>query len=390
MYLQEIQIRSFRNLKKCHFDLHPNLNWILGKNGQGKTNFLEAIYTLSHLKSFRPSHSRDLIQFHEPMAKIQGIVNRGDLQTRYELSIGEKEKKALINGKSLKSILHYFGKLTVIAFHPEDLRWIKGTPQERRAILDRIIFHFDSGYAKLASDYQRALKNRNQLLKNRSTEGIEIWEEQLAKMGAQIMLDRQKMVQELKVHARHHYDQIASNEERLEVRYSGFSAECHRLLGEISLLKLVEQLKQELAAKRAEDQFRGYTRVGPHRHDIEVLLNDQPMKTTASQGQQRTAVLAWKLAELSKWREACAGDLAKMPILLIDDLSSELDSSRREKLLQFVLEYPSQVFVTSTETGGSASVLKNGSFFLAHEGDLQPIRETVNANAESGIYSTAD
>jgi DNA replication and repair protein RecF len=311
---------------------------------------------LSNLKSFRESRKKDLISFDQEIkeAIVYGKVKRGELETDFSLQLSPQEKKMMVNGKTQQSFQSYLGLFLVNAFHPGDLRLVEGGPQDRRQILDRLIFQHQLSYLEIVTRYNKALKSRNALLKSpRSLSNLEdefsIWEARLASYGVKIIHERGKMIGLLSEEASKSYGEIASKSEELRMEYKASGGESLGLFSKDSLEEDEGKLREALRTNRSKDYERGFTGVGPHRDDIALYLKDHPMKHTASQGQKRTAVLAWKLGEVELWKKEKKEDHGQMPVLLIDDLSSELDRYRRSCLSQLIVTYPSQVFVTSTE-----------------------------------------
>ncbi|RCW41469.1 MULTISPECIES: DNA replication/repair protein RecF [unclassified Halanaerobium] len=360
MYLKKILCRHFRNFDELILDLNPNLNIFLGANGQGKTNFLEAIYILAAADSHRTNVNSEMIKWEYNQALVQAILSKRDGKIKLAMRLDSSGRKVELNDNPLSKINEIMGYLNVVLFSPEDLKIVKEGPSHRRNFIDLEISQVSRYYHHLMGKYNHILKQRNNLLKsiqnkNQSSEGdmLSIWDSQLSEIGSKIILKRLEVIDKLKILARLAQRQITKGSEDLKLEYDislkGFS----RKLGEAELKKL---FAENLLKNREQEINRGYTVVGPHRDDLILKLNEKELRKYGSQGQQRTAALSLKLAEL----EFMKSETGEYPVLLLDDVFSELDSSRRETLLKVIADNI-QTIITATDEE-NLSGLRNNSY----------------------------
>jgi DNA replication and repair protein RecF len=328
--LKALQLDGFRNLAPTTLLPSSRFNVLHGDNAQGKTNVLEAIYLVGTLRSFRTTHPQEMVRFGDASAAVKARVERGGLERSYEVRLEGARKHVRLDGKTPRSLGEYFGDFNVVLFAPEDLRVPRGSPAGRRRFLDRTVFNRHPVFLGEAQKYQRVLKSRNQVLRDaRPDEALlAVYDEQLAALGSQIVARRRSLLGELGPELAIAWESITRSGLAAALEYRGGS----------------EDLAAELAASRGRDAARKQTSVGPHVHDVEFQLDGRPARAFASQGQLRALVLAWKTAEM-RLLEATLGDA---PILLLDDVSSELDPSRNEYLFGFLQEIECQCFVTTT------------------------------------------
>jgi DNA replication and repair protein RecF len=323
----------------------PRFNVLAGENGQGKTNLLEAIYAVCTLRSFRTRRLAELIAFGQEEARLGAEVDRSGSVRTYDLAIRPSGRQARLDGKLVRPPSRYFGGFQVVLFAPEDLAVPRGSPADRRAFLDRAVFQRSPEYLGEAQRYDKVLKNRNALLRSlrdrtsRDQTLLEVYDQQLAELGARRMVRRARLVREIAPRFRAAFETIARVDIPVDLAYAPV------LGGEVGEEAVVAAaLAEALAGSRARDIARAATSVGPHRDDLELSLGGQPAGAFASQGQLRAMVLAWKTAELDLLEEAHG----EAPILLLDDVSSELDPRRNEYLFEFLRLKRCQCFVTTT------------------------------------------
>lgn len=335
--LKNISINAFRNLEQTELSFGDGFNIFFGGNAQGKTNLLEAIYLLGTMKSFRLARNSELIRWGAPYGVVQGLVERQGVAREITLLLEKQGKKVRVDRKSVARLADFFGSLNVVVFSPEEMAMAKGMPDARRRYLDRAIFSGDADYLRLHHEYCLILKNRNALLRNGDTGELEVWSDQLAEAGARLIGKRVAFLVEIEPLLKEFYDAIAGRREEAGLKYlphlpEACGADWNRLL------------REALERSAAEERRRGTTVVGPHRDDVEFLLGGVPLKRHASQGQSRSFVLALKMAEIS-YLERRFGN---PPILLLDDITSELDRERNRNLMEFLAEKRMQVFITTT------------------------------------------
>lgn len=345
MYVESIRLINFRNYFNLELDLNKKVNLFLGNNAQGKTNLLESIYICSFGKSFRTNRDRDMINFKKNKCYVGTKVVGRNFDKFVEIKIEEdKPKRIRLNKVELEKNRELYSGLNVVIFSPDDLRLIKDGPSERRNFLDREISQLKPVYKYNLNRYNKVLFQRNNLLKNMiqkkgNEQLIEIFDFQLAKIGTDIIVERIKFINRLSVVSRDIHRKITNGNENLSLKYVS------NVDTGVENKKIIEKcFLERLKWSRKSDILKGVTEIGPHRDDIEVLIDGIDSKSFASQGQQRTAVLSMKLAEINIISE----DSGDLPVLLLDDVLSELDSSRRRYLLDNFSEL--QIIITSTDT----------------------------------------
>ena len=344
MRIKSIALKNYRNYEHMKINFDDKLNIIIGDNAQGKTNLLEAVYVSGFGKSFRTTKDSELVRFGEKVAHVKVEVERdnGYLE-KIEFRINNQSKKEFhINGVTITKISELLGTLNIILFYPDDLRLIKDSPIERRKFINRELSHISRVYCSDIIEYNKILFQRNELLKKIIAKPdfkdmLEIWDEQLADKGARIVLRRKKFVEDLNtVSQRIHYS-VTKNYEKLTVDYltSIKNLESYDTIKDNLLLLLKKNIDMDIR--------RGFTSVGPHRDDIEIKINDINIKIYGSQGQQRTAALSLKLSEI----EIIKNDVGEYPILLLDDVMSELDVFRQKDLIYALNDV--QTIITTTD-----------------------------------------
>lgn len=349
MILKTLQLRQYRNYEMLELEADPQANLIIGANAQGKTNLLEAIYVLALSKSHRTFKDKELMTWGEDNTRIYGEVEKKYGLYRLDLSFRPKGKSAKINGLEQSRLSDFIGSLNVVMFAPEDLSIVKGSPSIRRRFLDMEISQVFPSYIHHLSQYQKILQQRNQLLKQlqvankneQSATLLDVWDEQLAEYGSKIIIKRQSFIYKLETWAKDIHRSITSNREDLKITYQP-SFEIDDFSDESVLFK---QYMLKLSQMRTQEKRRGVTLVGPHRDDLLFFINDMEVQTYGSQGQQRTTALSVKLAEIELIHE----EVGEYPILLLDDVLSELDQQRQMQLIE-TFQHKVQTFITTTGT----------------------------------------
>ncbi len=342
MYIKSIQLNNFRNYDNETVYLTPGINVVVGNNAQGKTNLLESIYLASIGKSPRTAKERELIRWNSTFAKITiEYVKQVKSHKKIEIFLSTSNNKSIkINGYYLKKISQLLGEINTVYFSPDELNIVKSGPNERRKFLDIAICQFDKNYFYNLNQYFTILEQRNKLLRTRGNsqtiwDTLDIWNDQLATYGSHIIYTRLQFINLLSSIAAEVHNTLTEGTETFRLEYNGIVGT------DIKAIK--QQLLSDLLDAREKDIALGYTSVGPQRDDIKIIINDIDIRSFGSQGQQRTAALTLKLAEL----EVINNEVKDTPILLLDDVLSELDSSRKNKLLQAVSNY--QTIITCTE-----------------------------------------
>nr|WP_306535404.1 DNA replication/repair protein RecF [Geobacter sp.] len=340
MFVTRIQISSFRNIAEAEISFDRRFNVLHGANGQGKTSVLEAIYLLGTMKSFRLAKTPDLVTWNAPYALLRGWAERDGVGREIALYLGREGRKARVDQKPVTRLADFFGNVNAVVFSPEEIAMARSGPDLRRRYLDRAIFGGDLGYLLLHHEYHRLLKQRNALLKRGTREGLEVWTGQLAEAGTRLMVKRMGYLAEIEPLVRRFYREIAGGQEE-----AGLAFRPHLTTPEQVSREGTGALLALFGAHEAEELRRGTTVVGPHRDDVDFVLNGRVIRNHGSQGQQRSFVLALKMAEI-EYLERLNG---APPVLLLDDISSELDPQRNANLMAFLREKRMQVFITTTD-----------------------------------------
>lgn len=339
MRLCSVAVADFRNVHSVHMEPGERFNLFYGRNGQGKTNLLEAIYLLGNPRSFRTSRLPELVRHGEQQAQIRGTVESDNIEKQLWLLVEAAGRKVKIDGKAVHKASELHGKLNAVVFSPDDTGMVRMGPESRRRYLDRAVYMGDIGYLHCWHSYQRILKQRNHLLKSSDRTGLDIWTEKLAETGAEVIERRLRFVAVLDRKLRKYYGTIADGSETARLGYQPDGVQSTER----------EQIREELSElfkrhQRSDERY-GTTTAGPHRDDLMFVLDERPLKAFGSQGQQKSFVLALKMAEMDNLNDT----FGEAPILLLDDMSSELDARRNHNLMEFLTTREIQVFITTTE-----------------------------------------
>ena len=361
MKLLAVELASFRNVEAALVEPHARFNVLAGDNGQGKTNFLEAVYLLGTLRSFRAGKLEELVRFGSPSARASARVARAELERRYDVEVWAEppRKQARVDGKLVRAAADYFGGFNVVLFVPDDLRLPRGSPSARRRFLDRAVWNVEPAYLKDAQAYERILKSRNALLREgapraHTEELLAVYDQQLAAAAAAITLRRRRYLDDLAGRFAAAFERITRSGLPVEARYQsavepapGPAEEGVAPRPPPSAEEVEQATLAALRASRPRDRALGYTTAGPHADDVAFFLAGRPARLYASQGQLRAIVLALKVAEIGH----LGAVLGEPPVLLLDDVSSELDPARNRFLFEFLAEVGGQVFITTTDAG---------------------------------------
>jgi DNA replication and repair protein RecF len=332
MKLRKLSLSLFRNLENIELFPGPRFNIIHGKNAQGKTNILESIYLLGTMKSFRMAKNCEMMTWGSSCGTVKGVVERDGVTREIVLAVEKTGKKVRLDQKPVAKLVDFFGSLNVVIFSPEDIAMVKGMPDARRKYLE----------------YFHILKNRNMLLRNGDDGGLDVWSEKLVEAGVRLITSRIAYLSEMDGFLRAFYGAIAGRDEK-----AGISYRPHLLDTEGLYKNSSEEFTAALARSAVEERRAGATVVGPHRDDVDFLLNGKVLKHHASQGEQRSFILALKMAEI-EYIQRRHGD---PPVLLLDDMTSELDQERNRNLMEFLSQKEMQVFITTTVVD---NILLNG------------------------------
>lgn len=353
MFIKKLGIKNFRNYSEVEVEFNSKKILFIGKNAQGKTNLLEAIYYLSTLDSLRAKTDSELIKWGEEFCNIKAEIQKFDIDVDLEVNINPPTRKKLkINGLTKGKSSEFISNISTVCFTTNDLLLLRGTPDDRRKWLDLAISQIFPAYVERLSKYSKIRTQKNNYLKdlkgniNADTSLLDVWNEQLAITGSNIIFIRINFLHELQKIAQAKHSQI-SNSENLSMFYNS------TIIGDITACKkfefsneyILENFKQKLEEKQLEEIIRGQSIIGPHRDDVSYFINDIEAKKFASQGQQRTIVLSLKLAELKLIKEK----INTNAILLLDDVLAELDDLRQNFLLE-AIGSETQTIITSVDT----------------------------------------
>lgn len=358
MYISSVELKNYRNYEYASIPFKDGINILFGDNAQGKTNILESLYVCATTKSHRGSRDKELIQFGQEEAHIRMMVNKKAIDHRIDMHLKkQKGKGAAIDGMFVKKSSELLGMVHMILFSPEDLSIIKNGPGERRRFMDLELCQLDKIYMNHLSKYNKTLNQRNSLLKQISfsrdlEETLDIWDQQMVKYGVEIIKIREEFIKEMNEIISSIHEKLTGGREHLILKY------------EPSLE--ADDYEKILKERRQKDMKQLSTGAGPHRDDVSFLVDGMDIRRFGSQGQQRTAALSLKLAEI-KLVERMIKD---KPILLLDDVLSELDGSRKNYLMESISGIQTIITCTGLDefVEGRLSIdqvyrIKNGKVF---------------------------
>lgn len=362
MRIESLKLTNFRNYDNLSINLNPYINIFIGNNGQGKTNILESIYILSLTKSNRYGNDSDVIKFNEKISKIEGIIRRDDLIRKHEIVISSDKKKLLINNKEIHKSKDYISNFCVISFSPLDLEIIKGSPNIRRNMLNIDISQLDKEYVSYLNEYNSIIKMRNEYLKKLNINGntdyryLDILNDKMIEKAVKIYEYRFNYINKINNYISNIFKKITgftnliiSYENSIGIDY--FNEEM-----------IISNYKKKLKRNFNNELMQGVTLIGPHRDDIIFKLNDTDMKLFSSQGQQRMAIIALKLSEIMIFKDM----IGEYPVLLLDDIFSEIDLKKRNKIIKY-LGNDIQTIITTTDIDNiDNSLLENSSVYIVN------------------------
>lgn len=357
MQIKSINYINFRNLKNNKLEFHPRFNLFMGKNGQGKTSILEAIYFSITGKSFRTKHIKELIKYE--FDDSGSMIN-------YEDRLGKKSLGIKFNGKTREYIYNknkvkfdeFIGRVNVISFIPDDIYLILGNPSMRRSFFDYEISQGNEMYYKLLKDFNKILKIRNKFLKEKKTsdELFEVYNEKFIELSVKIIMRRFEYIKKMSVLLNLNYRKLFSEKSELKLQYKTFK--------DIELkdeTKVKEEFIKVLESLKGAEKYRGVSMMGPQKDDFTFFLNNKDAKAFSSQGEKKSIIFSLKVAEIDMFIK----EKGEYPIFLIDDISSYFDSIRKESIINYFKNREVQLFLSSTDDLGIES--KN---FNIYEGDI--------------------
>ncbi|OGO76786.1 MAG: hypothetical protein A2Y23_08915 [Clostridiales bacterium GWB2_37_7] len=366
MHIKHISLKNFRNYEHEEIELNNGVNIFYGQNAQGKTNIIESIYLLSTGKSHRSQKDSELIRWSKEDSKIKIIYEKENIENNLEMYLKKNQKKAMKhNGVKLSKTGELLGNLITVIFSPDHMKIIKEGPAERRRFVDIILSQIKPGYFYSLSQYVKLVMQRNNLLLQAKSNAkiidtIEIWDQQLIEYGTKIIKERIEFLKLIENYANQIHKSITNNKENLKLIYKSSIDYIDHNEEHIK-----EIFQRDLDKFRNIDIQRGVTHKGPHRDDLLLYINDMEVKTYGSQGQQRTTLLSLKIAELQFMNY----ETDSYPILLLDDVFSELDTERQIFLMKFIKDI--QTFITCTDVEYFKNLnLEKHSLFNVIEGKI--------------------
>lgn len=371
MNIERLQLTHYRNYESLTLDFSPKINVFIGENAQGKTNVMESIYVLAMAKSHRTSNDKELIRWDADYGKIEGVVQKRYGSLPIELTVSKKGKKGKINHLEQTKLSNYIGQMNVVMFAPEDLNVVKGSPQIRRRFIDMEIGQISPVYLHDLLTFQKILKQRNHLLKNNQGRSslndvmFDVYTEQYIQAAVQIIRKRFQFMELLQEWAEPIHAGISRGLETLVIKYRPVTGMDASWTAE----EMARYLEKKLAEVKQRELERGVTLIGPHRDDLQFLVNGYDVQTYGSQGQQRTTALSLKLAEI----ELIKQETKEAPILLLDDVLSELDDYRQSHLLN-TIQGEVQTFVTTTSVDGiHHETMEHARMFHVKQGAIDQV-----------------
>jgi DNA replication and repair protein RecF len=369
--LLDLELTSWRNLAACVVEPGPSINVFHGNNAQGKTNLIEAIFYVASLRTFRPGRRSQLTRWGTPGFRLKARAEVEDRTMTFEVGLADGGRQLQVDGAPVDSTEEYFGGFNVVLFTPEHLALVRGEPAGRRSFVDRALFNVNAIYLRVVRRYNRILRERNALLKQSHGGRVDrVWldslDEQLAPAGAELVVRRLELLEEIGPVLGRVHDELTGGAKTLRMGY--------RARGLAEVLANTEEhhvdvwttlLGEALQRRRSEDLRRGFTGIGPHADDVNLLLDDRPARLAASQGEARTIVLALKLSEVLWIHDR----RTEPPVLLLDDMGSELDGGRRQVLFDYISQMRCQTFVTTVDQHWVMTGEKN-KYFQIVDGEV--------------------
>jgi len=364
MILEKLELRNFRNYSDIKLDLNKNINILCGKNAQGKTNLLESIYVLGFTKTHSTVIDTAIIKSGEKFCTVKGVLDTNSIKNNLEVTYIENNKKIKIDNTYIKKVSDYISKLNIVTFYPEDLDLVKGSPITRRNFLNLELSQLYSSYYKVMNDYNKLLKIRNEYLKKISMNKpidenyFDIITEYLIDKSLFIYKMRYKFIEKLNTNVKKIYKRL-TNIDNFNIKY----------------VTTYENIDDQEFKQRSYDLYKnsrkkevklGSTLIGPHRDDIEFYIGDINLKNYGSQGQKRVAVLSLKLAEIEIFKKYAKTN----PILLLDDVFSELDNTKKNKLLTYINKNIQTIITTTDLKDLNDKLINNSKIFYIKEGNI--------------------
>ena len=340
MYFKSVKLENFRNYKELELFFDERLNLFLGKNAQGKTNLLESLFIMGLGKSFRTSRDQEMIGFGGEYSKAECVVaGEEGRETDIEIIYKKEGKIIKVDGVKLQRSVDLLENVYIVVFSPDDLKIVKEGPESRRRFLDRELCQIKPVYYSDLGSYKKVLRQRNMILRNRDIDRnlLAVFDESLADYGLRLVCEREAFIERLRHISGAIHSKISDGKELLSVSYETKVDEAD------DLKERKEIYKKKLSDNLEKDIYNGYTGFGPHKDDLKIEINGTDIRQFGSQGQQRTAALSMKLAEIGLIKQETGSDA----VLLLDDVLSELDRSRQQYLIEAMKDV--QVFISATD-----------------------------------------
>lgn len=370
MYLKHLSLQNFRNYAHQEVSFVAPKTILVGDNAQGKSNLLEAVEWLASLRSHRTSRDRDLIQQNTDYSHISADIQRDSGPLDLSVTLRQTGRRSLmVNSERVRRNIDFLGHLNAVEFSCLDMELVRGSPGERRDWLDRVLIQLEPLYAHLLQQYQKVLRQRNAFLKQSPTPEVSqlaLWNQQLAIAGTRLMRRRHRLIQRLTPLAQHWHHCLSQGCEILGIHYQS-----HVPIQVDTTEAILESFYEQFQRRAIAEHHQGTSLVGPHRDDVGLEINQTPARQYGSQGQQRTLVLALKLAELHLIEEV----IGEPPLLLLDDVLAELDLHRQNQLLA-TIEHRFQTIITTTHLGNfTAPWLDAAQLLTVRSGELVDYKE---------------
>lgn len=362
MYITRITLDNYRNYGALRLDLKSGLNVFTGANAQGKTNLLEAVYFTGIGRSMRTPRDKELIKWECDKARLRADAVGRAGKSRVEIVLDKREnKRVAINGAQVRKLGELMGVIMTVLFSPDEISVIKNAPGDRRRFMDIAICQISRAYFYLLTRYNKTLAQRNRLLKSRASgDTLDVWDLQLAETGAKVIRTRRGFIKRLEGLVDRNHDYLTSGKEKLSLFYESLDGETDE--------EIKANFLSELKRTREKDVLQGFTHIGAHTDDFGVFADGTDIRKYGSQGQQRTAALSLKLAQLDLFYE----ESGEYPVLLLDDVFSELDETRQQKLVERLSGY--QTIVTATHIEESMkSYFADAAFYHVENGNISEI-----------------
>ena len=363
MIIEKIKLKNYRNYDSLEINLNEKLNVIIGKNAQGKTNLLESIYVLSLTKSYLGVNDKNLIKLGNNYAILEAdaILNSGP--KKFKLLIKDNGKQVIINGKEIKKLSDYVSNLKVIIFSPENIRMIKEGPSIRRKFLNMEISQISIKYVKILMNYNNIIRQKNEYLKldNKNKDYLDVLNDEIAKLSVEIYLLRRRFLDNINIFIDKIYYEIMGMQ-GLRIRY----------ISNIDYFEdkkeMVDRYREKLDKYLEKEMLYKISLIGPHRDDFIFVLNDKNIALYGSQGQLRSVILALKLSEIELFKKSSDDD----PILLLDDIFSELDIDKKNNLIKYINDNIQTIITTTDNNMIDEKLVKKASIFEIQNGKLFP------------------